>query len=303
MSDISRRSFLNRSLAGASAILASPAICQAAESKPKASRSAFDRVELGKTGIKVSRLAQGTGMRGSARSSEHTRMGQEKCSQILRHGFEKGLNFYDMADLYGTHPFVRNALKELPRDEYVMLSKLWFREADWNKPSGGAIEEVHRYCKELGTDYLDVCLIHCITNDRWTEELTHVREDMEKLKEKGVIRAKGVSCHDLGGLKIAASDPWTEVIFARINHKGGRQYKMDGTVEEVTEVIKTARANGKAVVGMKIFGEGTLVKPEEKDASMKYVAGNDLVDAMTVGMTEVAQVDDTSERLTRALNA
>lgn len=303
MSDISRRSFLNRSLAGAGAILASPSLGHAAEAKPKAKRDAFDRVELGKTGIKVSRLAQGTGMRGGARESEHTRMGQEKCNQIFRHGFEKGLNFYDMADLYGTHPFVRNALKELPRDEYVMLSKLWFREADWNKPSSSGTEEVERYCKELGTDYLDVCLIHCITNDQWTKELEGVREGLAKMKEKGVVRAVGVSCHDLGGLKVAASDPWTDVIFARINHMGGRKYKMDGTVEEVTEVIKTARANGKAVVGMKIFGEGTLIKSEEKDASMKYVAGNDLVDAMTVGMTEVAHVDDTSDRLTRALNA
>ena len=94
----------------------------------------------------------------------------------------------------------------------------------------------------------------------------------------------GVSCHDFGALKVAAAHPWVDVIFARINHKGGREYSCDASAPEVAEVLKTARANGKAVVGMKIFGAGKLVTPEEKDASLSYVFGNDLVDAVTIGM-------------------
>lgn len=301
MTRINRRRFMKQSAAGASSILATSA--WAAQDNKQTKRDAFDRVELGQTGIKVSRLAQGTGIKGGARESEHTRMGFEACRKIMQHGFDQGLNFYDMADLYGTHQYVRDSLKELPRDEYVMLTKLWFREAEWNKPSGGAKDEVHRYCKELGTDYLDVCLIHCITDDKWTEDLAQVREELVELREAGDVRAIGVSCHDLEGLRVASNDPWTEVIFARINHMGGRQYKMDGTVEEVTEILKNARANGKAVVGMKIFGEGTLVKPEQKDASMNYVIGNDLVDAITIGMTKVDQIEDTTSILNRALNA
>ncbi len=302
MTDISRRSFFNRSLAGAGAILASQ-YAQASEAKPKTKRGAFDRVKLGNTGIVASRLAQGTGIKGGGRQSEHTRMGQEKCNQIFRHGFEQGLNFYDMADLYGTHPYVKNALKQFKRDEYVLLTKQWFREADWNKPSGGAKEEIERYCKELGTDYLDVCLIHCVTNDRWTKELEQVRKELVEMREKGLVRAIGVSSHDLGGLQVAAEDPWTEVIFARINNKGGKKYKMDGTVEEVTKAIKTARANGKAVVGMKLFGEGAITDSNEMDASLKYVLGNDLVDAITIGMTEVNHIDDNEKRIARAMNA
>ena len=94
----------------------------------------------------------------------------------------------------------------------------------------------------------------------------------------------GVSCHDFGALKVAAEHPWVDVIFARVNYKCGTEYSCDGTVEEVSDVLKTARKNGKAVVGMKIFGAGKLTKPEEKDASLKYVFTNDLVDAITVGM-------------------
>jgi predicted aldo/keto reductase-like oxidoreductase len=106
-----------------------------------------------------------------------------------------------------------------------------------------------------------------------------------------------------GALKVAATDPWVDVIFARINHMGGNKYACDDTVEAVTQTLKLARANGKAVVGMKIFGAGKLVKSEEKDASLRYVIGNNLVDAMTIGMLSTAQVDDTVQRINRTIKA
>jgi predicted aldo/keto reductase-like oxidoreductase len=112
-----------------------------------------------------------------------------------------------------------------------------------------------------------------------------------------------VSCHDFGALKLAATEPWTDVIFARINHKGGSDYSMDGTADAVAEVLRTARRNGKAVIGMKIFGAGKLVKPEEKDASLEFVFGRELVDAITVGMKSVEQVDDTLQRMSRVKTA
>ncbi|MBI1390254.1 MAG: aldo/keto reductase [bacterium] len=304
MSELNRRQFIERSVASA-AVLSSATglVSHAAESQTAEKRSAFDRVELGHTGIKVSRLAQGTGMHGGNQESDHTRLGQEKFTELIRHGFDKGLNFFDMADLYGSHPFVRRAISDLPRKDYALLSKIWFRKASWIEPSGGAKEEVHRFLKELNTDYIDVCLIHCVTDANWVDDLEHVRKDMSELKEEGKLRSVGVSCHDFGALKVAAEHPWTDVILARINYMGGKQYKMDASVEEVTEVLKTARKNGKAIIGMKIFGEGTLTKPEQKDASMKYVAGGGLVDAMTIGMLSTEQVDDASNRLTNALNA
>lgn len=300
---LDRRDFLKTSLAGAGVLLAGPltGLAQAEPSKP---RSATDRVLLGKTGIRCSFLAQGTGFNGYRRSSEHTRMGQEKFTRLLRHAFDEGgINFLDLADLYGSHPFVRNAMKGVPRDRYVVLTKIWPRKEDWNTPSGGAREEVDRFRRELDTDVLDICLIHCMLNDKWQQEYARIRDELSELKQKGVVRAVGVSCHDHGALKLAARDPWVDVIFARINHKGGSDYSCDDTVEAVTQTLKTARANGKAVVGMKIFGAGKLTDAPSKDASLRYVIGNNLVDAMTIGMLTPEQVDDTIERINKTLKA
>ncbi len=164
-------------------------------------------------------------------------------------------------------------------------------------PSGGAKQEIDRFRQELGVDQIDVCLIHCMTNDQWPVEYERIRDELAELKQKNVVRAVGVSCHDFGALKVASEHPWTDVIFARVNHKGGKQYACDASADEIAAVLKTARKNGKAVVGMKIFGAGKLVKPEEKDASLRFVFSNKLVDAITVGMLNPEEVDDTLEHM------
>jgi predicted aldo/keto reductase-like oxidoreductase len=296
-----RRQFIKTALAGAGLLATAPQL-GFAQAAPKGPRSASERVTLGKTGIRCSYLAQGTGFNGGSRSSEHTRMGQDKFTRLLRHSFDEGgINFLDCADLYGSHPFVRNALKGVSRDKYVVLTKIWPRKEDWNTPSGGAQEEIDRFRKELDSEVIDVCLIHCMTDDKWKSEYAGVRDGLSSLKQKGTVRAVGVSCHDHGALKLAAVDPWVDVIFARINHKGGQDYSCDDTVEEVTKTLRLARANGKAVVGMKIFGAGKLTDSAAKDASLKYVIDNDLVDAMTVGMLSTEQVDDTIQRINKTV--
>jgi predicted aldo/keto reductase-like oxidoreductase len=294
-----RRDFLKTSAGSAGLLAAAPSLVGALEASRTVSFAGSDVVPLGKTGIKVSRLAQGTGFNGGARSSAHTRMGQEAFTQLLHRDLDDGITFMDMADLYGSHPYVVNAIKGVPRKELVYLSKIWPREENWVTPSGGAKREVTRFLKELNTDHLDVCLIHCMLNDQWPTEYEGIRDELSQLKESGEVGAVGVSCHDFGALKVAAEHPWVDVIFARINNKGGREYSCDASAAEVAAVLKTARKNGKAVVGMKIFGAGKLVKPEEKDASLSYVFGNDLVDAVTIGMLSQEQVDDTLQRMAR----
>ena len=133
----------------------------------------------------------------------------------------------------------------------------------------------------------------------WPTKFEKIRDELSALKQKGAIRAVGVSCHNLGALKEASKNPWVDVIFARINNKGGGEYSMDGSLEEVVPVLKAARAAGKAVIGMKIFGAGKLVEPKQKDASLNYVFKNGLVDAITIGMLKTEQVDDTFERMSK----
>lgn len=298
----SRRSFIRATALGAGALVTTPALLRTGLAGTPA-RKVDAPVTLGRTGIRASFLAQGTGYNGYDQSSAQTRAGKESFDRLVRTSLDHGVNFMDMADLYGSHPFVREVVKGIKREKLVMLSKIWPRDAKWNKPSGGAFAEVERFLKELGTDHLDICLIHCMMNDRWATEHEHIRDELATLKQQGKVRAVGVSCHDFGALKVAAEHPWVDVILARINHKGGKDYSCDAPVEELMPVLKQARANGKVVVGMKIFGAGKLTSPEDKDASLKFVIGNGLVDAITIGTTDPGQVEDTVARVDKALAA
>ncbi len=306
----SRRQFITTALAGAGVLAAGPELLSAAEGKKKkaaakgqgAKGQATDIVTLGPTGIKTTRIAQGTGWIGGGRSSAHTRLGEKDFTTLVRHSIDQGIAFMDTADLYGSMPYLGKALKGVPQDKYIAMSKIWPREEYWNMPSGGAKKEVDRFRQELNRDVLDICLIHCMTDTEWPKTYERIRDELSELKQKGVVRAVGVSCHDVGAIKTAAALPWTDVILARINNVG-KEAEMDGTPQEVAQVLKQARANGKVVLGMKIFGAGKLTKPEQMDASLKYVFQNQLVDAITVGMMQPKEVDDTIQRLTKALRA
>jgi len=208
----------------------------------------------------------------------------------------------DMADLYGSHRYVRHALQGKTRDKIAYLTKIWPETQYWNAFSGGAHAEIDRFRRELNTDVIDVCLLHCMRNGNWPDDHKRARDELDELKDKGAVRAVGVSCHDLGALKVAAAHPWVDVILARINNVG-RDAAMDASVEAVVPVLKQARANGKVIVGMKLFGAGKLTSPEQKDASLKFVFENNLVDAITVGMLSIEQIDDTIARMNKALVA
>ncbi len=252
------------------------------------------QVELGKTGIRCSRLANGTGTHGGRRQSDQTRMGFEKLVRLFHHAYERGVTFFDLADLYGSHVYCREALRSIPRDRVTILTKLWWR---YDGPVNGVAEPyrarvakatVQRFLHELNTDYIDICLLHCVTTATWDRELRPYMDALAELKEKGKIRAVGVSCHDFGAMETAASNPWVDVILARINP---HQVKMDGTPQDVLAVLKKARGNGKAVVGMKIFGEGALV--DRRDECMRFAQNCGVLDAMTIGFMSPDQIDDT----------
>ena len=297
-----RRQFIAGALAGASILTARSKWLEAGEPKNLSGNCrATEIVTLGRTDIKVSRLAQGTGWNGGARTSAHTRLGEKEFTKLIRHSLDRGITLMDTADLYGAHPYVGTALDGVPRDKYRLLSKIWPRKEFWNSPSGGAKEEVNRFRKELKTDVIDICLIHCMTDTKWPKTFERIRDELSEMKSKGAVRAVGVSCHDFGAMKVAAAHPWVDVILARINN-AGKEAEMDASAEEVATVLKQARKSGKVVLGMKIFGAGKLVKPEQKDASLKYVFDNELVDAITVGMMKPEEVDDTIERINKVLS-
>lgn len=287
MSNVTRRNFLT-SMAGGT--LGAVSVLQAS---PGPTPDAAPQVPLGDTGITMSRIGQGTGMRGGNRQSNHTRMGFTKLVDLFQHGYDHGITFFDLADLYGSHIYFREALRALPRDKVAILTKLWFRydgnpeqlPADYKRRAGQTA--IERFRHELSTDYIDIVLLHCLMTPQWEDEMAPYMEVLSEAKEKKQIRAVGVSCHDLGALKTAASSPWVDVILARINPKGA---SMDGTVEEVLPVLKTAKANGKALIGMKIYGEGKLA--HMKDECIRYAQGLGLLDSMTLGAESTSQINE-----------
>src|SRR5208282_3026338 len=256
----------------------------------------YETVRLGETKLKVSRFCLGTGMRGGNRQSDHTRMGKQKLEALLQGAYERGIRTFDLADLYGTHPYLLPALKGIPRDKCAIFTKIWFQPGGIPEPERPAAEVViSRFLKEIGTDYLDLVLLHCVTSPKWPEELRPYMDSLANLKSKGVIRAHGVSCHSVVALEAAAAEPWVDSVHARINPFG---MSMDDKPEKVVPALKKLRAAGKGVVGMKIIGEGRLRDDAEKrDESARFVLGLDCVDVLNIGFEKVEEIDDFAGRV------
>lgn len=290
-----RREFLARSIAGMGGLLLGPR-CISSAGQKSANFDPYERVPLGKTKIMVSRVGFGTGMRGSRRQSNQTRLGKEVFEGLLRASYERGVRLFDAADLYGSHPYIAEALKKMPRKDYAIVSKIWWRRGGIPEPERpNADVVVERFCKELNTDYIDLVLLHCVVSEKWPDELGEQMNIMAKLKKKGLIRAHGVSCHSLPALQACVNEPWVDSVHARINAYGA---KMDGPPEKVAPVLKALHEAGKGVVGMKLIGEGSFRDSDEKrDESVRFVLGLGCVDAMVVGFEKIDQVDDFAARV------
>jgi 1-deoxyxylulose-5-phosphate synthase len=289
-----RRDFLRRSTRTLGAtLLARSGIARAALLEPDPLPQKFqaqDEVILGKTGIRTSRLAMGTGTIGFGGSSNQTRLGTSPLTRLLLDGYnDNGLRFFDSADSYGSHPYVAEALKHIPRDKVVVLTKTDTRDA------AGVRADLDRYRKELGIDYIDIVLIHCVTEGDWTTRYRGVMDVLSEAKQKGVIRAHGVSCHSLPALKAAAASPWVEVDLVRLNPIGSH---MDADPATVISVIKQMRAQGKGIIGMKILGQGDLRdKPAE---AIRYALGTGVLDAFTIGAESKKEQDNLIQRVAAA---
>ena len=231
----------------------------------------------------------GTGTVGSGHHSHQTALGVKGLSDLLLNGYDHGLRFFDSADSYGSHPHVAEALKHIPRDKVTVLTKTWSRDA------ASARADLDRFRRELGTDYLDICLMHCVTEGDWTERFKGVMDVLSEAKEKGVIRAHGCSCHSIEALRAAAKSPWVEVDLARINPIGSH---MDASPKEVVSVLKEMKAAGKGIVGMKILGQGDL--SGRVDDALRYALSLGILDAFTIGAESKTEQEDLLRRIAAA---
>ncbi len=236
-------------------------------------------VTLGMTGLRVSRLAFGTGTHGWAHHSQQTALGLEGLTDLFTLGFERGVNFWDLADQYGSHPHAARALARVPRDEVVIATKTTSRNRR------GTANDVDRFLKELGTDVIDIVLLHSMRGANWPRRYSGAMRALTEAKDAGKVRAVGISCHNLAALRAAVATPWVEVVLVRINYAG---VNMDGSPSEVVPVIEQLHEAGKGLYGMKVLGCGQLTSDVPR--AFEYVLNLGTVHAMTIGMSSRAQI-------------
>lgn len=253
-------------------------------------KAASDRVKLGPAKVELSRLAMGTGTNGGGGSSNQTKkLGVEGLAGLFKAGYDNGVTFWDCADQYGTHPHAKAALKYVKRENVTILTKTHANtEAEMRA-------DLDRFRRELGTDYLDIVLLHCMLDKDWNERKRGAMNVLEEAKQKGIVRTKGTSCHTLESLKTAAAEPWVEVDLARINPA---QIAMDADPATVLGVLKQMKASGKGVIGMKILGAGRL--RSKVDESLQFALAQDCIDCFTIGSESIAEMVNLTKKIPAA---
>ncbi|HEY1206021.1 MAG: aldo/keto reductase [Bryobacteraceae bacterium] len=250
-------------------------------------RRASDVVALGPDQIRLSRMAMGTGTDGVDGSSNQTRkLGVQGLADLLHYGYDRGLTFWDSADQYGSHPHLKAALGQVPREKVAIMTKTHAVTAAQMRA------DLDRFRREIGTDYLDIVLLHCMMDDDWPERRKGAMDVLEEARDRKIVRTHGVSCHTLGALKAAARTPWVRVDLARINPAG---VTMDADPQTVLGVLRQMKAAGKGIIGMKIFGAGQLTG--RMDEMLRHATSLDCVDCFTIGCENRDELNGVLRRL------
>jgi len=290
-----RRQFLGRS-AAAGALLLGPNRLFAQPAPAK--RTAADQVTLGNTGIKLSRLGFGTG---SDSGHVQQNLGQEQFNSLIHYAFDQGITYFDCAQAYATFPWMGAAIKGLPREKLFIQSKIG------GKPEN-ILSAIDHHRQVFDTDYVDSMLIHCMVQTRWTDDWKRIMDGYDQAKEKKWIRAKGVSCHSLPALRGARQSDWTDVHLVRVNPQGmcvdgeNETYNMTtNPVAPVLEEIKSMKAKGRGIIGMKMIGNGTFKDAADRDKAIRFAMSRPELDAVVIGFKSRAEIDEAIKRVNDAL--
>src|SRR5215470_5740457 len=291
MTHCSRRSFLKTGLAAG--VLAGVAPLRAARG------TATDWVTLGKSGVKVTRLAFGTGTFSGQTQRE---LGQEQFTRLVRHAYDRGIRFFETSETYGEmHKMLGVALKGIPRDSYRLMSKVTTREGV--DPQ----EKIDELRKLANTDYFDVMLMHYQHVATWPTDTVRWQDGILEAKSKKALIGHGASVHGLPALRRFPGNKWLEIAMIRMNHKGTKmdaeEYNTSGAgnVSEVVTHLKQVHSEGMGVISMKLIGEGAFTTREDRKAAMKFAFQNAGVDSVTVGFKSIAEIDEAIENLNLAL--
>ncbi len=292
MSQHTRREFLKTGLAATALTISGSLPLKAAR------QTATDWVTLGKSGVKVTRLAFGTG---SFSGQVQRALGQDGFTSLVRHAYDRGIRFFETAESYGEmHRMLGIALKGIPRDSYRIMSKVTTRQGV--DPQ----EKFDELRKLANTEYFDIMLLHWQHTATWPADTSRWQDGILEAQSKKAIVSHGASVHGLPALRQVPENKWLDVAMIRVNHKGVRMDAEDyateglGNIPEVVTHVQQVRKNGMGVISMKLAGEGTFNR-EDRQAAMRFAFKNAGVDCVTVGYKNTAEIDEAIENLNLAL--
>jgi aryl-alcohol dehydrogenase-like predicted oxidoreductase len=293
MTPCSRRKFFKTGLAAG--MLAGTGTLPLLGAKGKAT----DWVTLGKSNVKVTRLAFGTGTMSGRTQRE---LGQEQFTRLVRHAYDNGIRFFETAESYGEmHKMLGIALKGIPRDSYRLMTKLTTREGVNPQDK---IDELRKLAQ---TDYFDIALLHYQHFATWPTDSMRWQDGISEAKVKKAVVGQGASVHGLPALRQMPGNKWLEIAMIRMNHNGtkmdGEAYNTPGpgNVNEAVTHLKTVHTEGMGVISMKLVGEGAFTNREDRQKAMKFAFQNAGVDCVTVGYKNTAEIDEAIENLNLAL--
>jgi aryl-alcohol dehydrogenase-like predicted oxidoreductase len=256
-------------------------------------------VTLGNSGMQVTRLAFGTG---SNNGHVQAALGQQEFNRLIHYAYDHGIRFFETAEAYATPAMLGEALKAYPRDSYQLMTKV---------TTDQGVDPKTRFDDMLHTsqtEYFDIMLLHWQHTPDWVSETTRWQDGILEAQSKKVIRIRGASVHGLPALRQVPGNKWLEVAMIRMNHNGTR---MDGPSyndnnnpayrDEVVEHVKQVRKQGMGVISMKLVGDGTFTRHEDRQAAMKFAFQNAGVDCVTVGFKNTQEIDEAISNLNLAL--
>jgi predicted aldo/keto reductase-like oxidoreductase len=263
-----------------------------------AKRTATDMVTLGKSGMKVTRLAFGTGTNNGRTQAA---LGQQEFTRLVHYAYDKGIRFFETCDTYATPAMLGEALKDIPRDSYQLMSKLTTNNAD---PQ----EHFQQMLRISQTEYYDIMLLHWQHTDDWVSTTARWQDGVLQAQEKKIIRVRGASVHGLPALRQMPGNKWLQIAMIRMNHNGTR---MDGpvgdgpsnpdSVGEVVDHVKQVKKEGMGVISMKLIGEGRFTERTDRQAAMRFAFNYAGVDCVTVGFKNTQEIDEAIENMNLAL--
>ena len=225
----------------------------------------MEYAKIGNTDIEVSRICLGCMSFGKAGTMHDWTLDEEKSEEIIRHALDLGINFFDTANGYSegtSEEYLGKAIKKnIARDKVVIASKVYFNPGRLSKEA--IHKEIDGSLKRLGTDYLDLYIIHRFDYDTPIEE---TMEALNGLIVSGKVRAIGASAmygYQFHNMQIAARDNgWTQ--FSVMENHYNLLYR-----EDEREMIPICRQMNVSLISYSPLAAGHLTRPEWNSDSIR----------------------------------